>query len=305
MANCAIAWPNWLAADPSYATVAVSGGGWDPDAPLSRLLNPSLSGSAVARTVDVSSGSTQFWTDLGQARRLKVFAFPWIRGITSTGLISGYVQLTVRVRVFTAQSTESTLIYDSGVIEQHPVIYDRDTLPSSHPSFLTGKILPEDAAVFAWKQPWWHWADSEILGRYVLTEINAAGSSLETLEIPYYLIAPGYQPTINMLNGASINLEPLTQVSTSQSGKEFFDVRPIRRVARFTLNEDENEGLTQILDMMTRQGVSLPVFSIWNTDDTVHKQRRAFLGRLRQLSSLEFPTFERTQAALEISEVLE
>ena len=302
--NAFLAWPNQLFADEAFAQVTIGGGDWMPENPLSNLLDPRLSVPAVS--TDVTSEGTQFWVDLGQSRRIKVFAMPWIRGWTRAGLLSGYPLLTVRARIYSSQSTASTLIYDSSFVDQHPVIFDRSTLPSTHPSFLTGRITPEDAAAFAWKQPWWHWIGSgEILGRHILFEIEASRSSLERIEIPYLIIAPGYQPTLNMQYGASLGVEDLSIISEAQSGAEFADVRPKRRVARFTLNEGEDEGLTQAFDMMLRLGTTTPLFFGWAINDTVHKQRRAFLGRLRRLSQLEFTTFGRTKAAFEISEVLD
>ena len=220
--NAFLAWPNQLFADEAFAQVTIGGGDWMPENPLSNLLDPRLSVPAVS--TDVTSEGTQFWVDLGQSRRIKVFAMPWIRGWTRAGLLSGYPLLTVRARIYSSQSTASTLIYDSSFVDQHPVIFDRSTLPSTHPSFVTGRITPEDAAAFAWKQPWWHWIGSgEILGRHILFEIEASRSSLERIEIPYLIIAPGYQPTLNMQYGASLGVEDLSIISEAQSGAEFSD----------------------------------------------------------------------------------
>lgn len=305
MANLVIARPNLCRPNPTFATVQVSGGDWLPERPLTNILQSRL--NKVARSSDVTTASTQFWVDLGAERRIKVFAFPYIRGLKSDGTISGYLSLTARFRVYgTYEDTSSTLIADSGSVDQHPVIYPLGTLPVTDPSFITGTITDEDAAKSNWKQPVWYFSSDEINGRYIYVTIDAAGSGLQHLDVPPLTVAPGMQPEINMQYGASLGVEDLTLVQEADSGAEFFDERPKRRVWRFTLaHQEEDSAHIQLLDMIRQDGVSTPVFFIFDPDDTEHKERRSFLGRLRSLSPLEFPYFNRNSMAFEISEILE
>ncbi|MEP3114930.1 hypothetical protein [Nisaea sp.] len=301
--NCFMAWPNYMLPDASFATVSVSGGDWISQQPLDNLLNPRLSKPAIS--ANVTNAATRFWVDLGELRNMKVISIPWIRGWTSTNVISGYLDLTVRARVFEEASESSELIYDSGLVEQHPVIYNRSELRSTHPSFMTGKITPEAAAKYGWKQPWWHWINEEVLGRHILFEIDAAASDLAHLQVPFLSVSSGFQPKINMLYGAKTGLVDLSRVSKNDAGIAYSKNGPRLRTWSFMLYMEEDEAFINLYEMMRELGIDIPFFFAFSPGETVHKERRAGFYRMRILGEMEFTEGSMTKVPVEYEEVID
>ena len=303
MANVVMAQPNHLWAAPRFAVPSVSGGAFLPESPLANILQRNL--KKTARSVDVAPASTRFWVDLAVSRQIKVIAFPVVRGVLADGSTFGDLDLTCRVRVFSEPSLSSALIHDSGVFPQFARSIPRGSAPSTHPGFMTGKITPEEADRVGWRWPVVTLSANTVLGRHLYVEFDASGSDLVHLDISPMVVAPGYQPSINMAYGAGLAVEDLTAVQETDSGAEYFDERPKRRVWQFTIDHiPENEAHVQLLEL-TRRGVSTPLFFIFNPDDLVHRERRSFLGRLRRLSPLEYPSYDQHSMAFEVAEVLE
>ncbi|MFO0271357.1 MAG: hypothetical protein ACK53W_12585 [Gemmatimonadota bacterium] len=292
MANCILAYPNFCDADPSYATVAVSGGQWEPDLPLTNILTKRL--ARRARSVNAALTSTKFWVDLGTPRDVRVVAIPFLTASRDARL---------RVRGFTTKNEAATPAGDSGWSDLYPVVYPFGSLYFGHPAFWDGRMTAEDAAVF--RMPYYAVFDAPVIARYWLIEIDDTGSSLGYVEVPRIFIAPGWQPSLNLIYGATQVYEPRTTVVESWGGAEYFDVQEGRRVARFGFDYlPEDEALTWAGDMQRRLGVDGQLFFIFDPDDTVHRHRRSFLARMRTLSPLEYVLFRRNTATFELAEVI-
>lgn len=307
-ANLVIAHPNRIDADPKYATVAFSGGAWEPDLPLTNLAVASL--SDVARSVDVALSSTRFWVDLGRTRDISVFAIPWMRGYMDGAEVAPPKSLTIRARAFPAMDDTLTAISGSDTDWQDlcPVTYPLGTLPTWHPSFVDGKMSDEE-----WDElhstgggmPYWHLWDTPVIARYWLVEIDASTSGYDAIDIPRAVFAPGHQYTVNFAYGGSLEWEDPTQVETSMGGAEFFEVLDGKMVFRFGIDYlPEDEALIQVRDMQVNRGISGQLFAILHPDDTVHRHRRAMLCRMRTLPALEYAVFGRDKATFELSQII-
>lgn len=292
MANAILAYPNWVDADPAFATVAFSGGSWDSRLPLANLRDRLL--VRRARSTDLALSSTQFWVDLGVARDVRVIAIPFLTASKDA---------TVRMRGFATQDATGTALADSGWRPLYPVVYPVGSLPWGSPSVWDGRMTDEDAAIFPMPivQVW----SNAVVARWWLIEIDDTSSDIGYVEVPRVFLAPGWQPTVNIVYGANQVFEPQTSVQLSRGGAEFFDVQPGRRVVRFGLDfMPDDEMVVQVTDMQRRLGINGQLFWIFDPDDTTQLHRRAFLARMRSLSPLEYAVIGRSSTTFELSEVI-
>ena len=289
MANCIIAFPNYV--DATYYTVAFSGGSWQASLPLTNLKDPLL--SKVSRSTSASLDNAQFDVDLGADRDVRLIAIPK-HNISRLGK--------VRVRGSTSASF-ATSVLDTGWRDVWQVVYPFGTLPYGHPSWWDGKLSAEDAqwAVI----PFVYVHSAAVVARYWRVEIDDTANAAGYIELTRLFLSPGWQPTRNLAYGNQLGWETETKSGLSLGGARFYDVRPARRVIRFSVNHlDVDEALAWPFDMQQRLQVSTQVYFLFNPDDTAHLHRRAFLGTLRTLSPLEFPFHDINHAAFEIEEVI-
>ncbi len=290
MANCLIAFPNWLDADRDFADVAFDGGGWVPELPLENLRDPYY--AAVARSIDTTLNATQVLIDLGKLRGVRAGAIPFL---------SASLEAQLRLSGLEDFEVSATKICDSGWSKLYPIVFPSAAIVYEHSAAWSGRMSAEEAAVYP--MPWFHLFDSDQVARYWLLEIDDRLSDRAYVEIPRLFLCPGISPEINFAYGASIGYEDPSQVEVSLGGAEFFELLDGRRVVRFTFDYQEEEfAVANWLDLQRRNGISGDVFFAWNPADTTLRHRRSFAGRLRQLSPLEAVAFGQTRATFELIE---
>jgi hypothetical protein len=207
-----------------------------------------------------------------------------------------------RIRLSQDPNFTSSLA-DSGWMDVWPTVYPFGTLPWGSPSWWTGKYAPDQIERYTGAVI--HVLSGLTAARYLRVEISDTGNADGFVQIGRLFAADGWQPTRNMTYGASLAWEDRTQVQEALSGAEYFDARPMVRIARFGLDAmTESEAMSQAFEVQRAMGVSGEVLFIWNPDDTNHAQRRQFLGRLRTLSPIENPGPDRWKAPFEIKELL-
>lgn len=135
-------------------------------------------------------------------------------------------------------------------------------------------------------------------------EIEFFESVAAYVEIGRIFIGSKYQPIINMSLGASIGYESATVVDTAISGAEYFDKRESYRVAKFTLDHLTDAEALLNNDIMKLSGTDNEILYIWDDEDTENLQKRSFLGRLRSLSPIVQPYYNKHQTSYEIKELL-
>lgn len=276
MSNAILAFPNWLNADPRFATIRSTGGLWSTDLPFANAFDPVL--AKVARTLDANPQHTRRWIDLGKLRDTLICGFPYA---------SGSKTLQWRLRCFeTYEDEDSELLGDTGWNDVFGVVYPSGTLQSWHPSFTDGRLTTEDLSVYP--VPAFHVFDEAVVGRYWLFELDDSGSTQGYIDFPRLFFAPGYQPSENLQPGATIGYEDRSIVQESLGGPEFFEVLDGRRTANFTIPYlPESEALTWALDMQRRLGIHGDAFFTWDPSDLVNRHRFSFLCRLQTLQPVE------------------
>ena len=290
MANVIISYPNQV--DATYYTVAFSQGSWAASLPLTNLRSPLL--AKVARSMDDATASTKFLVDLGAPRDITIIA--------GVGHNLSRIGATWRARGYSDAGLTS-LQYDTTAIDPWPILYPFGSLPFHHPSWWDGKLEPEKLGDYP--KLFIHKTTTTAVARYWLFEFSDTSNEDGYVQLSRLILAPGWQPDINMQYGAQLGWETDTSFETSLGGVRFFTRRNGRRVVRFVIRAiDFDEAMVWPFEMMREQGTDRQVMFVFNPDDTEHMLRRSFLARMRQLSPLEFIAFDNAQVAFELEEVL-
>lgn len=141
--------------------------------------------------------------------------------------------------------------------------------------------------------------------RYWRISMSDVGNTAGYVELSRLFIGWKFMPSVTNDYGATIEVESFTGVQQSLAGPEYFDERPNRRIWRGQLSWlTQTEAYRMLLRMLQQQDVSREVYLIEDDRDYGFRGQRNFLGRMRSLSSIEYPYPLRNSAALEVAEVL-
>ena len=285
MANAIIAYGNRI----DEATL--SGGSWLASLPVANLQDRRI--GKVARSDGATEAATQFDIDFGQARLLRVFA-----------LVGHNIQTAGQYRFrFSNDDTFATTVADSDWTDVWPIVYPAESLPWESASFWTGRYSDEEIEGYNATTAWI--ADAPFSARYARIEISDETNTDGYIEAGRVFAGAGWQPTRNMIYGASLGFLDRTVVQEATSGAEYFDARRNPRVARFNLDGiSDDSAMAYAFEMQRQLGTSGEVLFIWNPGDTTHAIRRQFLGRFRTLSAIENAGPDRWRAPFEVKELL-
>ena len=203
----------------------------------------------------------------------------------------------------TVAANPAGAVFSSGWDDAWPAVYDPSDLRWEDDNFWSGRPSDaERAGQYANTiSPLIDWVNA----RYWRVEVDDQRNPAGYIEMGRMFLGPGFQPAVNMSYGAALAVEPNTPIDTAMGGREFFDRRPGCRVSRFSVDwMTIDEGLRRAYELERQMGNDLEVFLILDPDDLKHAHRRNFLGRLRQLSALEFPYYNTTRKGFEVKELL-
>ena len=272
MSNCLLAYPDRTLVSSSYTPV-LDAGTWNANYPLANLQNPLL--AAKARSGNVTVGSPSFRVNLGVSRNINVIAL--LRHNASS---SGTVTIRAYSDVFT------TLILTLNV----------SFWPEGYPSLEDKKVYQNDLYI----------PISSITARSFIFDVFDDTNPAGYFELSRCILAPSFQPAINMIYGSSIGLETETQRQRTLGGVDYYDRKEPRRIKQFTLDSlSEVEAFDSILDMQYDRGLDKELLFVTDLTDTGKRlKQRSFLGTLRTLNAIEHPYFDGHSVGFEIAEIL-
>lgn len=284
MATGMLCWSNHV------SQAALSGGAWQ--IPLANLQDRFL--TRVARTADLDLSSTRFDVDLGRERTIKLVA------------ITGHnLSPSARVRVGCyADAAHAVLKLDGGWRDAWPAVYSTFELEWEDDNWWSGRVLPED--VEAMPHNFIYLPPRQVYCRYLSVEIDNQDNPDGYVDLSRLFITSGWQPVFNFsFTDLTLGYESNTVVDASLSAAEHFEERPAARVVVFRLdNMDRVEAVNKALAMTRALDVSGEVFFVFDPGNQMLMQQMSFLGRLRQLSPVEFVTVGIHGMAYEIKEVV-
>lgn len=289
MANMILGFPNLI----SEATL--SGGSWVAGLPLTNLQDRRL--SKKARSTNDAAASTTFDIDLTKDRPIRLIC------LVKTNLKT--LDATYRIRG-SAVSNFATTVYDSGVLEVWPAIFATLDLEWEDDNYWDGKPVQEylDELEDTSSLNLIHVLPNIETARYWRVDIVDTNNADGYVEIGRVFISTQWQVTNNILYGASLGYETETGVDQSLDGTEYFDVRTAYRNFKFQLESyNYDEGHAKLLDISRKVGIDKEVFIVPDPDDAANMTRRAFLGRLKTLSPIDYPYFNSNSAGFEVKEI--
>lgn len=285
MANMILAFPNRI----DEATL--SGGSWESTLPVTNIQNRKI--GKVARTTNDASGNTYINIDIGVSRFVKIVS-----------VVNHNLSSIANWRILASNAADfSTLLYDSTEVDVWGVIHPYGSLQWGLENWWEGTASDEEAE--DWIPTTTHILSSTIYARYWRIQFIDTANPDGYIQVGRVFIGDGWQPTVNMDYGADLSWVTDTDSIQALSGAEYFNRTNPYRTATFKLsNMAIDEGLGNGFDITRKAGIDKEVFFIFDPDDTIHSFRRQFLARLRKLSQIEYPYFDRTSMAFEVKELI-
>jgi len=306
VSNCVFCFPFHNDDSEDVATPAYTGGDWveNSDYSLDNLKDEHLFN--VARSASVDLADTQFDVDLGLIRSILVLSLlPGVVGRSLPGQ-NGTWSRSTRVRASWSDTPGdfSDPAKTTGWTDVYKVVYAAGTLPVGHPSFMDGKLGDEDAR--GYRIPWIHVFDEPVIARYWRFEIDDQLNASGYLDIARLIMAPGWQPTFNLSNGARLGFDTNTTFEQTIGGPSIPDVGAVwRELVGEIQFLPEDEAFSWPFEMLRNLGTAGQLFFIFKPEDVAHMHRRSFLCTLRRLTPLEFsPVVDTNSWPVELKERL-
>ena len=271
----------------------LSGGSWSGSLPLTNLQSRQL--AKVARSTGVTLANTLINSDIGTDKLVRVI-----------GLVNHNFSLTAkfRIRAGSDNTFATGVVLDTGWLDIWPRVYASTSLDWQALNWWGGRYSDEERAGVTPER--FYVNSASVNARYWRIEFDDTANTDTYVQIGRLFLGAGWQTKVNpQYGGASLGLESPTEIQTALSGAEYFDKRTSFRVARFSTEwMSESEGFDNAFEIQRQMGLDGEVVYIHDPDDTSQALRRQFLGRLRQLSPIEYPYMSLTKTAWEIRELL-
>ncbi len=201
--------------------------------------------------------------------------------------------------------TFATHTVDSGWLDVWPEQWAASVLPAGHPNAATRLLT--DAQIDALdpgRDAVWL-PESEVTARYWRIELDDTTNADGYLDIGRLIMAPRFVPTYNYAVGAEFGFVDNTTSNKSESGSQFFNVKPkARSLAMSFVNLPDKEAYSVVRDMIEELGIAGQLYLVSQANDVESLQRRSFLGTVRALSSVQYAAAGYSTIPLVVDEVL-
>ena len=270
---------------------AFQDGLWMEELPLANLQDRQL--GVVARSRNLLLSSTRFVFDAGRSPTIRVI-----------DLVAHNWTLDAKVRLYSSPvSNFASLGMDTGWVDVWPTVYPFGTIPWGAPNWWDRRYTAKQIARL--KREKILILPNDSFDRYWALEIDDQTNPDGYVQLGRPFFGPALQWKTNFSFGAGIGVEDPSQIDQALSAAEYFDERPVRRVVGFNTDWlEEDEALAGVFEMQLVSGITKEVVFVWNPADTIHFQRRSFLGRLGKLDRISNPYVSVHKAAHEIKELI-
>jgi hypothetical protein len=269
----------------------LSGGSWLSGAPLTNLQQTLL--SLRARSTNDDAASTQFRVDLGNTSTVVRFLAIARHNLTTAATF----------RVTAGTTAGASDIYDSGIRDVWPVVYDQLDLEWEDDNFWDCQITAEEAE--GYPISWTHDVGSNIRARYWTFYFVDTSNPANYVELARLWMGPLWSPQVGVAAGDSFGWEPRSTVSLSLGGVAYFDVRAPARVTRFRLPMlSDAEAFGAVLDAQRRVGVHGQLWVIQDAADLARGFKRTFMCRARRIDPIVAMMADLQETGFELEEIL-
>lgn len=263
MANLGLAYVN------RAIGATVSGGSWQSALPASNVATRVL--AAVARSTNALTSSTKLQLDLGAARTLRAFALvnhnlstaaTWtIKLGTTSGASDVYSGSAANVWRLTAMdATVAALGVDDATYQRN--------------DYAAVQVLAQSYSA-----------------RHLTIEIADTGNADGYVQLGMVFAAGVWSPQVNAEYGLQDGHVDLSSSTAAESGAEWDTARRRRRRVKFLLSRLTQAEGDVVHEMQRVLGTVDDVLYIPDLADAAAQQRYGFVGRLQEMSTLEYPTY--------------
>lgn len=280
--NLFLAYPNRIDA------ATLTGGSWAAALPLNNLKTSQI--TQVARTSDDALASTKFSADLGTARSLRAFA-----------LVNHNLSQSALWKVKLGTTSGGAELLDTGWVSVWQMAFDTDLLMWESPSWWIGigsdEYLGHPFAAIQCLTDWYE-------ARYVTIEIDDTTNPAGYVQIGRAMIAGGVMPTVNAAYGLRDSWKDYSSMQRAESGAAWPIARRRARSVEFVLEWLSLIEAATLHEMQRMLGTVGEVLYVFDSTDAEATQRYGFLGRLRELSPIEYPFPRYKKMPFAIDEVM-
>jgi len=283
MSNLLLGWPNRL--DSS----TLSGGSWSTSLPLSNLQSRSL--AVVARSADDANALTKFIIDQGAALATRAVA-----------IANHNLSAASRIKISIGSSSGGAQVYAGSWLDCYAITFGTgadewqdynwwepmatDDYVGS--PFMVSVVLPQNYT-----------------GRYVLVELDDTSNVSGWVQIGRVFVGSGFQPNFNAVYGGTDGWESRSEAVEMESGAQIVWPRRTKRVVRFdvpVISHSTEFGIVH--EMQRRAATHGDVLYIPNPADRVATQRTGFLGTMKTLNPIAYPSYRTRSATFDLVESL-
>lgn len=278
---------NIILSYPNRATAAtVSGGSWLAGLPAANLANREL--WKVARSTNTALASTKFTADLGAARLLRAFA-----------LANHNLSAAATWRVTLGTTAGAADVYDGGWQNVWRMAFDTLVEWESATWWLGtagDEYLRSPYAAM-------HAAPDLYTARYITVEISDTANADGYVQIGRLFAGGGVQPTYNPGYGLQDGWRDLSTTDSAESGAFWATARRRLRNTSFVLGVVTPAEAAYLHEMQRLVGTTDEVLYIPYPADMGESQRYGYLGRLSELSPIDYPYCRIRSLPLRIEEL--
>lgn len=278
-----LCWPNRI------NSAVLTGGEWAATLPRDNLKLPAH--WQVARSDGLQLGSTRFYADL-----MKPYA------LHAVALVNHNLSPAAKWRITLGTDIGGSDLFDSGWQSVWAMTFSDSALEWGDQAFWEGITASEYiGSPFAAVWP----LRGYLSARYVGIQIDDSSNPDGYIQIGRVFVGGGLAPEQGAVrNSFSEGWDDSSTSETNDSGVQFFALRRRLRVIKFEYPVLKTGGEFENAYEMQRQlGISGECLVIPDSTSLSEAQRRSFLGRLRQLSPIEYPIVNRRSIAFEIKEI--
>jgi hypothetical protein len=279
MSNLVLAWPNRVG-----AATTVSGGSWSIAA--QNVATADI--TQVARSTNATEAATQMRLALDAARNIRVVS-----------MVNHNLSATAQWRVTIGTTAGASDLHDSGWLAVWSMTFD-SWIEWEAATWWSGAGLDEYLrAPF----PVVHMLDDAVTAQHFSIYIRDVTNADGWVQLGRAFAGDAIQPTYNMSYGLSDEIDDLSDITRAESGAVWTtDRRRLRRVSLVLdwLTDDEGAYLHEMMRVLGRTG---EVLYYPYPDEPGRSQQYGFLGRLMEMSALEYPYHRVRRLPLRIQEV--
>ena len=279
MGNLLICWPNRV------DTATLSGGSWS--LPLTNLQNRDQ--WLVARSNGLSTTNTKFNIDFGQSRNIRAIA-----------LANHNLSQTATWRITLGTSSGTSDLYNSNWQAIWTMAFDADLMAWEDISVWEGIVDQEfinHPYLAVYVLPDWYNA------RYMTIELVDSSNPDGYIDIGRAFIGGGFTPQYNPEYGLQDSWEDKTEIVEMASGATHAVVNKRYRKVQFVLPWISHTEAAVVHEIQRRQGTYGEILYIPDLSDQQSAQRYGMLGRLTEMSPIEYPFYNTRQTGFTIKEL--